>query len=260
MKIFNVFSQFLFLFATIIGWNIMTVEAHSQEVKRCHNTIIAPMAVHTTNYLVVEEPKIEETVTEEVAVEEAVVEEVEEYAVEETATTTEEAVVEETVTTVVEEVEATEESIEEEVLTSVPVLSNSSKKTYMSYTAITDETSQQWQYIHESGEITINEDGFLVTEDGYIGVALGSYFGEIGTKYQFVLDTGVTLKVVKVEEKSDEHTDENGFYQIYDGSVIEFVIDIDKIENSEYAECIVTGNFNSHEDFNGNIVEIYKVE
>ena len=49
---------------------------------------------------------------------------------------------------------------------------------------ITDKTSKQWQYINASGRIKI-ENGYLM-EGEYIGVALGSYFGEIGTKYIFI--------------------------------------------------------------------------
>ena len=74
----------------------------------------------------------------------------------------------------------------------IPVCSNSQTKTYMDYKMITDKSSKQWQYINASGRIKI-ENGYLM-EDEYIGVALGSYFGEIGMKYIFTLDTGKQIK------------------------------------------------------------------
>lgn len=135
------------------------------------------------------------------------------------------------------------------------VCSNSQTKTYMDYKMITDKTSKQWQYINASGRIKI-ENGYLM-EGEYIGVALGSYFGEIGTKYIFTLDTGKQIKVVKIEEKADAHTN-NGCQQKWDGSVIEFVIDSNAFEKSSN-EYVYNGNFNNIEQFNGHIEKIEMV-
>ena len=139
------------------------------------------------------------------------------------------------------------------------VLNSTSVKTYMDYRAITSVNSNQYQYIYNSGEIYVAEDGFLRTYDGYIGVALGSYFGNIGDKYVFTLDTGIELRLVKVEEKADKDTDSYG-YTADDGSVIEFVIDAGKMRNKKYENgYIYGGNFNNCPDFNGKIVKIVKV-
>lgn len=143
----------------------------------------------------------------------------------------------------------------EEVKKDIPVCSNSKSKTYMDYKKITDTSSKQWHYINESGKIKI-ENGFLMEGD-YIGVALGSYFGEIGTKYIFTLDTGKQIKVVKVEEKADIHTN-NGCQQKWDKSVIEFVIDSDMFEKSANG-YVYSGNFNNVEQFNGHIEKIEMV-
>lgn len=133
-------------------------------------------------------------------------------------------------------------------------------KTYMDYRKITNKKSNQWKYIH-SDAITLDDKGFLVTEDGHIGVALGSYFGPIGSKYIFTLDTGIELKVVKVEQKSDKHTCEYN-YKAGANDVIEFVIDT----QAEYMQdniwgngLIFQGNFNNCEDFEGNIIKIQEV-
>ena len=149
----------------------------------------------------------------------------------------------------------TEFPIEEEiVLQEIPVCHPSAVKSYMDYRMITARSSKQWRYIHESGNITI-KDGFL-WEDDFIGVALGSYFGPIGSKYSFHLDTGIVLHVVKVEAKADIHTN-NGCEQRWDTSVIEFVIDSQAF-TKEANGYVNHGNFNNSPQFRGNIVAIYK--
>lgn len=137
----------------------------------------------------------------------------------------------------------------------IPVCSNSQTKTYMDYKMITNKSSKQWQYINASGKIKI-ENGYLM-EGKYIGVALGSYFGDIGTKYIFTLDTGKQIKVVKVEEKADTHT-KNGCQQKWDGSVIEFVIDSNAFEKSANG-YVYNGNFNNVAQFKGHIEKIEMV-
>lgn len=133
-------------------------------------------------------------------------------------------------------------------------------KTYMDYRKISSKSSLQYQYIH-SDAISVDDKGFLVTEDGYIGVALGSYFGPVGSKYIFELDTGVELKVVKVECKSDKHTCKNN-YKAGSNDVIEFVIDTkaDYMRENVWGNGLIfQGNFNNCEDFRGNIIGIREV-
>lgn len=135
-----------------------------------------------------------------------------------------------------------------------------SAKPYMDYRKITNQNSNQYKLIH-SDEMSVDERGFLVDADGYIGVALGSYFGEIGSRFEITLDTGVVLKVIKVEEKSDLHTCENNFMGS-SGDVIEFVIDTQKLfmqSNKWRNGYIFSGDFNNCYEFTGNIVEIEKV-
>lgn len=137
----------------------------------------------------------------------------------------------------------------------VEVCSSSSSKTYMSWRA-TSASSYQGRFMRE--HMTIR-DGLLYDKHGFIGVALGSYFGEIGSRYIFTLDTGVVLNVIKVEAKSDRHT-YNGCQQRWDESVIEFVIDL---ETNVYEVgdngLVLNGNFNNHPDFKGKIIKIEKI-
>ena len=137
----------------------------------------------------------------------------------------------------------------------IKVCSNSSVKTYMDYKKITNKSSKQWQFIHNSGQINI-VNGYLMSGD-YIGVALGSYFGEIGSKFIFTLEDGKEIKVIKVEEKADAHTI-NGCQQKWDKSVIEFVIDSDYFPKANNG-YVYSGNFNNLEQFKGKIIKIEKI-
>lgn len=141
----------------------------------------------------------------------------------------------------------------------VEMLCKTSAKTYMDYRSITDQSSNQYRFIYS--DITICEDGFLRDCDGYIGVAMGSYFGEIGSRYICRLDTGRIIKVVKVESKSDKHA-VKGFCGSTNYDIIEFVIDshaewmqANKWENG----LVFSGNFNNYEPFDGTIIEIERV-
>ncbi len=139
------------------------------------------------------------------------------------------------------------------------VCSVSATKTYMDYRAITSKTSKQYRYIQAN--MTIDEaTGFLVDSEGFIGVALGSYYGEIGTRYYITLASGVVLPVVKVDEKADGDT-VGGCYNSSDGSVIEFVIDTDYAAASELFGIsgnglINSGNYNNIELFSGEIAKV----
>lgn len=140
--------------------------------------------------------------------------------------------------------------------TPVEVCSTSSTKTYEDYRCITVTGSAQYQYIHE--HCTIDEEtGLLIDEDGFIGVAMGYTFGEIGTRYYVELDTGITIPVVKVDAKAAIHAT-NGCSANADASVIEFVIDEDKA--FEYFGGVngyaCNGNLNNNEYLNGNISKI----
>lgn len=143
----------------------------------------------------------------------------------------------------------------------IEVCSNSTAKTYMDYRATTVVSSAQYQFIHNNLVVDKNT-GFLYDKDGFIAVALGSYYGEIGDRYYVTLDTGVVIPVVKAEAKASEDTDYSGCYQKYDMSVIEFVIDSDYAGNYfgfGSNGLVLNGNYNNYSLFRGNIVKFEKV-
>lgn len=134
-------------------------------------------------------------------------------------------------------------------------------KTYMDYRMTTVVSSRQYQFIHN--ELTVDTNtGFLYDKDGFIAVALGSYYGEIGDRFYFTLDTGVVLPLVKAEEKADRDTDNTGCYHRLDTSVIEFVIDSDYAASYFWNHdngLVLNGNYNNYSEFSGDIEKVEKV-
>ena len=142
---------------------------------------------------------------------------------------------------------------------SIGACSTSSTKTYEDYRMITSVGSAQYQYIHN--HCTVDEKtGFLIDEEGFMGVAMGYSFGEIGSRYYIELDTGITIPVVKVDAKASEHAP-NGCSASSDASVIEFVIDTDKaIAYFGGANGLASsGNFNNYKYLKGSICDIEQV-
>lgn len=127
----------------------------------------------------------------------------------------------------------------------------------MSVYAITDTTSAQYQLIN-SGEIQICDDGLLRDEYGYVGVAIGSYYADnIGDRFIITFEDGSQVKIIVVDMKADKDTI-NGANHITDGSMIEFVIDVE-LANESYPDAIIMGDFNWTEEYSGNISKIEKV-
>ena len=142
----------------------------------------------------------------------------------------------------------------------IEVCASNSTKSYMDYRATTLVSSSQYQFIHN--HCVVDKTGFLLDEDNFIAVALGSYYGGIGDRFYFTLDNGVVLPLVKAEEKADVDTDARGCYHTVDNSVIEFVIDSDKAGNyfGVYGNgYVLSGNYNNYPLFNGNIVKVERV-
>lgn len=141
------------------------------------------------------------------------------------------------------------------------VCSLNTAKTYMDYRMTKLRSSRQYQFLNY--ECTVDKNtGFLYDKDGFIAVALGSYYGEIGDRYYFTLDSGVVLPLVKGEEKDDGDTDSTNCYHTMDGSVIEFVIDDDYAKayfGTNSNGYVLDGNYNNYSLFSGSIAKVEKV-
>ncbi len=131
--------------------------------------------------------------------------------------------------------------------------STNSTKSYMYLHSITSTTSKQFRLVVDHMNAV---GGLLYDGEGNIGVALGSWWGEVGSIWTIELSTGKTLRVVKIDEKADQHVIDGCQHKI-DGSVIEFVIEAQTNEY-EYGSngYILNGNFNNHIDFNGDIIRV----
>ena len=133
----------------------------------------------------------------------------------------------------------------------------SSVKTYMDYRCITDTTSVQWELIKNG--LVVEEDGFLRDDEGFIAVALGSYFGPIGSRWVFQLDTDKEIKAIKADEKQDIHTKDAQHMYGLNGDIIEFVIYADVMPMCDNG-YVYWGNFNNVDAFNGKVVSWYRVD
>ena len=116
-----------------------------------------------------------------------------------------------------------EEPRETVVEMSVPAGINTSFKTYMDYRTITSKASRQYQMQQQA----YTENGFRKLEGRYM-VAMGSYYGYCGDKFNITLDTGQTIPVIIGDSKADHHTDSLHMYRPMKsgyGNVVEFIVD-----------------------------------
>ncbi len=99
-------------------------------------------------------------------------------------------------------------------------------KSFMPYTAITSVSSRQYrlQQIACTGTYGIRQ------VHGRYCVAVGSYYTtEIGTYFDLVLENGTVIPCILADCKSDRHTDASRRVT-FDGSLAEFVVDMDALE------------------------------
>ena len=139
------------------------------------------------------------------------------------------------------------------------VCATSTIKTYMSYKAVTNTRSKQYNIIHN--QLTVDKNtGILYDDYGYLAVALGSFYGKLGDRFIFELSNGNELPVIKADEKSNNDTI-NGCYHKSDSSVIEFIIDtnIAKKYFGSTNGYVSNGNFNNVSIFKGHIVSVKQV-
>jgi len=126
----------------------------------------------------------------------------------------------------------------------------------MDYRKITCTSSRQYKLIN-SDEIIICDDGLLRSDDyKYVGVAIGSYYGTVGDKLIVTLDTSKTINIIVVDEKADKYTKgKKGANHITDGSMIEFVVDTNKLDKG----VLYSGDMSNIPGYEGNIVKIERV-
>ena len=107
------------------------------------------------------------------------------------------------------------------------VPSGNSFKSYMDCSYITDESSAQYQFKYD---YLCSASGIMVVDGRYV-VAIGSYYAtEIGTRLDLVMENGSVVPCILGDCKADCHTDSTNRQHSVDGSVVEFIISTDNLD------------------------------
>lgn len=118
----------------------------------------------------------------------------------------------------------------------------------MDGSCITDTTSEAYAQISNMYVV----DGLYV-QDGYVGVAMSSFYGGIGDKFMITLSSGIVFYAIMTDTKQNAHIDENYAHKV-DGSVIEFVVDEDTLPS----EVKLAGSLDVI--YSGSIVKIERLD
>ena len=136
----------------------------------------------------------------------------------------------------------------------INVASKSAVKRYEDFTAISDTSSKQYQLLQKG----VRESNGLIKVDGYVCVALGSRYGDVGDKFIFILrradGTKHAVKVIKADEKQDRHTLNGEGWTDINGNILEMIVDTDQLPSSAKA----SGDCDQIQEVSGEIVRIVR--
>lgn len=118
-----------------------------------------------------------------------------------------------------------ENPAQNEEMSLTPLTSNSANKPWMDYRAVTDTASTQWAIISQA----VHRDDGLLEVNGCILVALGSYWGPVGTTYRATIG-GREIYLMKGDAKQDQHTYGGYGYEGQNGHLIEVIVDTDYLD------------------------------
>lgn len=100
-------------------------------------------------------------------------------------------------------------------------------KTYMDYKTITNMSSKQYSLQQLA---YTDEQGFRKFNGQYL-VAVGTYYATaVGKELRVTLEDGSTFYAMVGDIKMDIHTDANNQYIPTNGNIIEFIVDVDKLD------------------------------
>ncbi len=133
----------------------------------------------------------------------------------------------------------------------LPEDADGSFKTYMDYRKITNKSSRQW---HLQQLAYTDSEGFRKFNGSYL-VAVGTYYAdEVGKEFRVTLDSGIVFYAMVGDIKQDIHTDTNNQYMTMNGNIMEFIVDVDKLD--ELTQKL--GNV-SNSGLEGSIIKIEEV-
>lgn len=135
-----------------------------------------------------------------------------------------------------EQIEEERKKAEELKQREIAIPEHTEVKPYMDYRTVTDTSSTQYKILSMANA---NADGIMMVQNYYC-VALGAYFGAVGTKYTAIIG-GEEYHLIKADEKQDRHTLNGEGKTGADGHLIEVVVCTEKL--NEYART--SGNCNN---------------
>ena len=125
-------------------------------------------------------------------------------------------------------------------------------KTYMDYRKITDKSSKQWALQEQAWT---EGRGFRKIGEHFL-VAVGTFYAdEVGKELLIELEDGQRIKAIVGDIKQDKHTDPTNRYVPVNGNIVEFIVDVEKLN----PEVIKRGDV-SWLGLNGKIKSIWEVE
>ena len=125
-------------------------------------------------------------------------------------------------------------------------------KTYMDYRRITDKNSKQWKLQEQAWT---EGRGFRKIGEHFL-VAVGTFYAdEVGKELLIEFEDGQRIKAIVGDIKQDRHTDPTNRYVPINGNIVEFIVDIEKLD----PEVIRHGDV-SWLGLNGVIKSIWGVE
>lgn len=124
-------------------------------------------------------------------------------------------------------------------------------KSYEDYRDITSPTSPHYRL--QKHYAYTNSDGIRMVEGRYC-IALGSYFTTtIGQYIDIVLANGAIIPCILGDQKADAHTDSLHIAHRTDGSVVEFIVDLDKLPRTPK----IMGNISySYDEWQSPVVQV----
>lgn len=124
------------------------------------------------------------------------------------------------------------------------------QKSWMDYRTITDTTSPQ--YMIEQTDAYTGRYGIRMVDGRYL-CAVGSYYShDVGRYVDIILENGEIIPCILGDQKDDGDTDESNMYTEHDGSVFEFVVDMDEVPS----KVKISGDYNSISKWNSSVKEI----
>ena len=144
------------------------------------------------------------------------------------------------------------EAKKQQAVATVPSVGWGQKKTFMSFKAITNTRSKQYQLQQQA--VTDPNTGIRMIDGDYC-VAIGSGWGcAVGDRILVTLEGGKTFNAIVADAKANAHTNSDNKTTTHDGSVIEFVVDIPSLPKA----VRTSGSLGTLEMFSGGVVSITK--